>query len=108
MSSPDERALREWLTLSDQLKAAIERRSFDELAELQGNLLSTARALDLPVDVDRDDTHVFLEDPRGISTATWTQCGGVLRSLLKRRGPLDFDALVKAVTRVAELAPTHR
>ena len=108
MGSPDDTALREWLDLSAQLKWAIARRSFEELAVIQSKLLGAARAMDLPVDVGRDDTHVFLGEPRRLSAATWAQCGGVLGSLLKRRGPLDFDALVRAVARVAQLVPTFR
>jgi len=72
------------------------------------DLLRGARGLGLPVDTQRDDPHVFLAAPEKLSTATWAQCGGVLRVLLKRKTPPEPEPLRGAIARIAELMPNHR
>jgi len=61
-------------------------------------LVDIARQLSVPTDERRDDAPVFLGAPDKISSATWTQCGGLLYALC-HDGP---DNRLQVATEVAQ------
>ncbi|MEI9938727.1 MAG: hypothetical protein WDO69_16030 [Pseudomonadota bacterium] len=71
-------------------------------------LIDVARQLSVPTDERRDDAPVFLEAPDKISTATWTQCGGLLYAL-GHDGPQNRLRIATEVAqRLALLVPEQR
>jgi hypothetical protein len=81
--------------------------SDEPTSDLVDALFEAARALKLPVDDPRDDTHRFIEGAEAIESATWVQCAGIIQ-LLAQHQLVDERALAARVAqRVFELAPTH-
>jgi hypothetical protein len=73
----------------------------DELVEI-------ARQLSVPTDAPQDDAPVFLKAPEKISTASWTQCGGLLYALSHDRPKNRLQVATKVAQRLARLVvPQH-
>jgi hypothetical protein len=68
----------------------------DELVEI-------ARQLAVPTDARRDDARVFLRAPDKISSATWTQCGGLLYALCHDGPDNRLQVAVKVAQRLVRL-----
>lgn len=68
-------------------------------------LVEIARQLAVPTDDRRDDAPVFLESPEKISTATWTQCGGLLYALRHDQPDKRLRIAIEVAQRLARLAP---
>ena len=71
-------------------------------------LVDIARQLSVPIDAPRDDAPVFLGAPDKISTATWTQCGGLLYALCHDGPENRLLVAIKVAQRLARLAAGHR
>src|SRR3954451_14999199 len=101
MESRDE-LMAELSLINRQLQASDETTS-----DLLDALVEVTRALKLPVDEARDDTHRFIEGAESIDSATWVQCGGIVFALAQRQ-VVDARALAARVAqRIFDLAPTH-
>jgi hypothetical protein len=66
-------------------------------------LVDIARQLAVPMDKPRDDAPVFLRSPDKISTATWTQCGGLLYALCHDGPDNRLQVAVKVAQRLVRL-----
>ena len=108
MTTTKERAAEQWNELRRRAEAVLASRDAREFPAFRQDLLRAARASNIPVDVARDDPHVFLDAPAKLAGATWAQCGGVLRKLLKRGAPLQPALLLGVIDRVEQLLPNHR
>ncbi len=71
-------------------------------------LVDIARRLSVPTDDRRDDAPVFLDAPDKISTATWTQCGGLLYALRHDRPDNRLLVATQVAQRLARLVPEQR
>ena len=90
--------------------ALIERQlqSSDEpTADLVEALVDAGRAVSLPVEDRRDDSHVFIEGAASIATATWAQCGGLVHALAGGHVSENRELAARVAQRVFELTPTH-
>ena len=77
---------------------------------LLGELSMAARSLGVPTNQRRDDAPVFIGAPDKLSTATWTQCGGILFALHHDHAPAKNTAHIAArvAERIAALLPDQR
>lgn len=105
---PGQAAIDAWSNITRQLETAARNGEAEPSESLRRELQRAGRLLGVPVDTPRDDAHVFLADPARLSTATWTQCGGVLHALLRHDASANLEAWIGAVERLTVLAPTHR
>jgi len=81
--------------------------SDESTSDLVDALADAARALKLPVDEARDDTHRFIEGVEAVESATWAQCGGLIHSLAQHQLVDERPLAARVAQRVFELAPTH-
>lgn len=96
----------EWMT---QL-AFIERQlqSADEpTADLVEALADAGRAVSLPVQEGREDSHLFIQGNASVATATWAQCGALVHALAEGYVAENRDLAARIAQRVFELTPTH-
>ncbi len=102
MRAPQNELLTELTLIDRQLQA-----SDESTADLIDALVDVARALKVPTDDRREDTHRFIEGAESVASATWAQCGGLVFALVERQvvDERAFAALV--AQRIGELAPTH-
>ena len=70
-------------------------------------LFDAGRAVNLPTDERRDDAHLFIEGAISIESATWIQCGGLLRALSARYVAENRALVARVARRIFELLPTH-
>jgi hypothetical protein len=70
-------------------------------------LADTARALKLPIDERREDTHRFTEGTEAVAAATWAQCGALVFALTERQVVDDRALAAQVARRVFELTSTH-
>jgi len=90
--------------------ALIERQleSSDEpTSDLIDALVEAARALRLPTDERREDTHLFIDGGEAVESATWRQCGGIVYALIERRIVDERTVAARVAQRIFELAPAH-
>jgi len=71
-------------------------------------LVDIARELAVPLDRNRDDVRVFLGAPDKISTASWTQCGGLLYALCHDRPINGLEIATEVAHRLTRLASQQR
>jgi hypothetical protein len=81
--------------------------SDEPTSELIDALVSAARALKLPCDERREDTHRFLEGVESVESATWAQCGGLVFALAERRVVDERAVATRVAQRIFQLTPTH-
>jgi len=70
-------------------------------------LLGAARALKLPVDERRGDTHLFVEGGEAVESATWLQCGGLVFALAEGQVVDERAFALRLAQRIFDLTPTH-
>lgn len=81
--------------------------SDETAADLIEAFVEAARALKLPVDEARSDTHRFIEGVEPVEGATWAQCGGLIFALAQHQLVDERALAARVAQRVFELAPTH-
>ncbi|HET7539662.1 MAG TPA: hypothetical protein VFK05_07315 [Polyangiaceae bacterium] len=70
-------------------------------------LLAVARALKMSVDERRTDTHLFLDGAKEVESATWAQCGDLVRALSEGKVLDERVFATRVARRIFELTPTH-
>lgn len=81
--------------------------SDESSSDLIDALVDVTRALKLPVDEPRSDTHRFVEGVESVESATWLQCAGLIHALSQRQVVEERALAARVAQRVFELAPTH-
>ena len=81
--------------------------SDEPTSELIDALVDVCRALKLPADSRRDDTHRFLEGAESVEAATWAQCGGLVFALAERQVVDERALAARVAQRIFQLTPTH-
>ncbi len=90
--------------------ALIERQlqaSDEATADLVEALADGARALRLPVDDRRSDTHRFTEGADSVDAATWLQCGGLVYALSHGEVADERAFAARVARRIFDLTPSH-
>ncbi|HKO53838.1 MAG TPA: hypothetical protein VJV79_39295 [Polyangiaceae bacterium] len=75
--------------------------------DLINALVDSARAMKLPVDQRRPDTHRFIEGSESVESATWAQCGGLVCALAEGQVVDERMLAARVAQRVFELLPSH-
>ena len=101
MESRDE-LLSELALINRQLQA-----SDESTSDLIDALVAAARALKLPTDAPREDTHRFIDGAEAVENATWAQCGGLVVALADRQVVDERAFAARLAERIFELTPTH-
>jgi hypothetical protein len=101
MESRDE-LLAELALINRQLEA-----SDESTSDLIDALVEVARALKLPTDARREDSHRFAEGAEAVESATWAQCGGLVVALADRQVVDERAFAARVAQRIFELIPTH-
>jgi|tagenome__1003787_1003787.scaffolds.fasta_scaffold12704899_1 hypothetical protein len=70
-------------------------------------LVDSARAINLPVDERREDTHRFIEGDESVESATWAQCAGLVHALQEGQVVDDRALAARVAQRIFDLLPTH-
>jgi hypothetical protein len=76
-------------------------------SDLIDALVDAARALKLPTDERRPDTHRFIEGAESVESATWAQCGGLVFALAERQVVDERSFATRVAQRIFQLTPTH-
>ena len=100
MNDPSELFL-ELSHVGGQLNACSDPQTVPPLIE---ELVDIARELSVPIDPRPDDARVFLRAPDKISTASWTQCGGLLYALCHERPTNGLEIATEVAQRLTQLA----
>ena len=70
-------------------------------------LIDSARAVNLPADEHREDTHRFIEGTKRVESATWAQCGGLAFALAAGQVADPRAMAARVAERIFDLLPTH-
>lgn len=81
--------------------------SDEPTADLIDALFESARAVNLPVDDRREDTHRFIEGVEAVEAATWAQCAGLVHALQEHQVVEDRALAARVAQRIFDLLPTH-
>jgi hypothetical protein len=101
MESRDE-LMAELALIGRQLQA-----SDEPTPDLINALADSARALKLPADERREDTHRFIEGSEPVESATWAQCGGLVWALAEGQVVDGRMLAARVAQRIFDLLPTH-
>lgn len=94
--------LAELALISRQLEA-----SDEPTPDLISALIDSARAVKVPADEPRQDTHRFIEGTEPVEVATWAQCGGLVWALSESQVAEERALAARLAQRIFALVPTH-